>query len=109
MIQAFKTIDIQVLEMLGGGYPAEEIGLRLVGCGFAAARHFRLSPTQTRVATLIAARRSNLEIARALCISPNTARRHTEIVMLKLGVTSRLDVETVLRDFQVNRVVAGAR
>jgi DNA-binding CsgD family transcriptional regulator len=55
--------------------------------------HFGLTPAQTRAAALIACRRSNAEIARALGISPNTARRHTEAVMFRMRVASRADVE----------------
>ena len=61
--------------------------------------HFGLTPAQTRVAALIACRRSNTEIARALAISPNTARRHTEAVMFRMGVASRADVERHICSF----------
>jgi len=57
---------------------------------------FRLTEKETRVAFLLAQRRSNAEIASALHISPHTARRHTENVMLKLNVSSRFLVEDVL-------------
>lgn len=59
-------------------------------------RRFRLTRKETRVAFLLAQRRSNAEIADALRISPHTARRHTENVMLKLNVSSRFDVEGAL-------------
>jgi DNA-binding CsgD family transcriptional regulator len=59
-------------------------------------RRFRLTEKETRVALLLAQRRSNAEIASALQISPHTARRHTENVMLKLNVSSRFLVEDVL-------------
>jgi DNA-binding CsgD family transcriptional regulator len=58
---------------------------------------YRLTEKETRVAMLLAQRRSNAEIAAALDISPHTARRHTENVMLKLNVSSRFSVETALR------------
>jgi len=59
-------------------------------------QRFRLTEKETRVAVLLAQRRSNAEIADSLGISPHTARRHTENVMLKLNVTSRYSVETAL-------------
>jgi DNA-binding CsgD family transcriptional regulator len=57
---------------------------------------FRLTRKEAHVALLLAQRRSNAEIADTLRISPHTARRHTENVMLKLNVTSRFSVETAL-------------
>jgi DNA-binding CsgD family transcriptional regulator len=55
---------------------------------------FGLSRKEARVALLLAGRASNNEIARELCISPHTARHHTEQVLLKLGVHSRFAVRT---------------
>lgn len=57
---------------------------------------FRLTEREARVATLLARGRSNGEIARALGVSPHTARHHTESVLLKLGVHSRAGVKTTL-------------
>jgi DNA-binding CsgD family transcriptional regulator len=48
------------------------------------------------VALLLAERRSNTEIAGALGISPHTAKRHTERVLGKLGVSTRRAVGTVV-------------
>jgi DNA-binding CsgD family transcriptional regulator len=62
------------------------------------AKHFRLTPTQTRVAGLLACRRSNAEIAAALRISPNTARRHTEAVMFRMRASCRGDVERLIKE-----------
>jgi DNA-binding CsgD family transcriptional regulator len=58
---------------------------------------YRLTEKEAHVAILLADRRSNAEIAETLRISPHTARRHTENVMLKLNVNSRFSVETALR------------
>jgi DNA-binding NarL/FixJ family response regulator len=57
---------------------------------------YRLTPTQARVATLLADRLTNAEIALELRVRPNTARRHTEAVLLRLGVNSRFQVITRL-------------
>jgi DNA-binding NarL/FixJ family response regulator len=57
---------------------------------------YRLTPTQTRVATLLADRLTNKEIALELRIRPSTARRHTEAVLLRLGVNSRFKVAAML-------------
>lgn len=53
---------------------------------------FALTPAECRVARLIGEGRSNAEIAQQLFISPHTARRHTERVMIKLRVRSRAEV-----------------
>lgn len=59
---------------------------------------YSLTPAESRLATLLAEGRSNAEIADELFISPHTARRHTEKVLLKLNVRSRAQVATkVLR------------
>lgn len=59
--------------------------------------HFGLTPRQIEVARLLAAGRSNAAIATELCISPDTARHHTEDVMRKMGVRSRAEVGPTLR------------
>lgn len=55
-------------------------------------REFGLTRAESRVAKLIAQGRSNAEIATELSISPYTARRHTERILLKLNVRSRTEV-----------------
>ena len=57
-------------------------------------RGFRLTRAQARVAALLAEGVSNAEIAERLVISPHTARKHTEQVLIKLGVHSRAEVAT---------------
>lgn len=59
-------------------------------------RRFKLTPREAEVALLLAARRSNKEIARQLSISPKTAARHTQKVLAKLDTRSRRDVADVL-------------
>lgn len=60
---------------------------------------FGLTEQQARVASLLAQRRTNREVAQELVISPHTARRHTEQVLAKLDVSSRFEVETVVREW----------
>jgi DNA-binding CsgD family transcriptional regulator len=55
-----------------------------------------LSVRQAEVAVLMARRRTYKEIACALGIQPNTARRHCEQVLTRLGVHSRDEVEALL-------------
>lgn len=61
-------------------------------------KRFRLTPTQARVATLLADRLTNAEIARELCVRPSTARSHTEAVLFRMGVATRFDVVAVLAE-----------
>jgi DNA-binding CsgD family transcriptional regulator len=58
---------------------------------------FRLTEREVEVALLLAERRRNAEIARALGISVHTARHHIERVLGKLGDCKRGDVQRVLR------------
>lgn len=55
-------------------------------------QHAALTPREAQVALLMADRLTHNEIAAALKIKPNTARRHCEKVLLKLGVSRRQDV-----------------
>lgn len=61
------------------------------------AQTYSLTQRQYEVARLMADRLTHVEIAYCLGISPNTARRHGEAVMLKLGVHRRTEVLKVLR------------
>jgi DNA-binding CsgD family transcriptional regulator/PAS domain-containing protein len=57
------------------------------------------SKKEIEVALLLVQGRTNEEIAKALFISPHTARHHTEHIMLKLEVKSRAEVgHRILRD-----------
>jgi len=57
---------------------------------------FGLTRAESRVAMLLAERRSTAEIARLLVISPHTARHHTSRVLDKLGIRRRAEVGGVL-------------
>jgi DNA-binding CsgD family transcriptional regulator len=59
-------------------------------------QRFLLTCQEARVALLLARRRSNNEIARELGVSPHTARHHTEHILSKLGVHSRIQVAAVV-------------
>lgn len=52
----------------------------------------KLTAREREVAALLAARRTNVEIAAALGVAVPTARHHVERVMSKLGVASRRDI-----------------
>ena len=57
-----------------------------------------LTRREADVALGLAQGLSNDRLAEVLCISPHTARRHTERVMAKLGVASRSSVAAALLD-----------
>lgn len=57
---------------------------------------FGLTRAEARVALLMARALSNNEIAQTLIISPHTARRHTERILMKLQLRSRAEVAAKL-------------
>lgn len=57
---------------------------------------FGLTRKESCVARLLAGDRTNEEIAKELCISPHTARHHTERILAKVGATSRTQVRSAL-------------
>ena len=59
-------------------------------------KHAGLTPREAQVALLMAERYTHMEIATQLKVRPNTARRHCEKVLLKLGVSRRQDVARAL-------------
>jgi DNA-binding CsgD family transcriptional regulator len=59
-------------------------------------RRFGLTRKESCVARLIADDRTNDQIAKELCISPHTARHHTERILAKLGANSRTQVRSAL-------------
>jgi len=59
---------------------------------------FGLTKRQAQVALHLARGSTNREIAESLVISDHTAKRHTEQVFLKLGVSSRREVAKVLQE-----------
>ena len=59
-------------------------------------RRYRLTARECEVVALLYDGQSNVEIARALAISPYTARHHTARVLQKLGARTRGQVAAVL-------------
>jgi DNA-binding CsgD family transcriptional regulator len=70
---------------------------------------FRLTRAEARVAAMLAQRMSNHEIARELGVTEHTARRHTEKILLKLGIHRRTDVlREMLRCVQPGAAAPGS-
>ena len=61
---------------------------------------FRLTEREQEVARLLCLGQSNVAIAEALGISPNTARHHTERVLMKLDIRSRAAIHRVVLELQ---------
>lgn len=59
-------------------------------------RRFGLTPREAEVCQLLARRLKNREISEFLGIAESTARRHTERILRKLGISSREDVRSVV-------------
>jgi DNA-binding NarL/FixJ family response regulator len=92
----FAPMDRQVEAPLplgdGNGVSASHVGPGMV-------RDSRLlTRRELEVVRLLAARRTNYEIAELLRVSRATAKRHTENILLKLGLHSRREVERVISD-----------
>ena len=56
----------------------------------------RLTPRELEVARLVARKRSNAEIARALAVSVRTVDHHVEAVFSKLGIRARWQLTSEL-------------
>ncbi|BAH40029.1 LuxR family transcriptional regulator [Gemmatimonas aurantiaca T-27] len=72
----------------------------------AAAQEAHLTPRQQDVAFMMAERLTYLEIAQRIGVKPNTARRHCEAVMNKLGVHEKQDVARALGGSSVTPWIA---
>lgn len=114
-IRAFGSQDVETLAITdlvleGDGYQLKGsfIGLDLFGAGSsilvaleraiadplaldALERRFRLSRQEARIARLLVSGITNAAIAKELCISPHTARHHTERVLRKVGAHTRTE------------------
>jgi DNA-binding CsgD family transcriptional regulator len=60
-------------------------------------REVRFTERQREVVRLIAAGCSNLEIADRLGVSPRTAKAHSDVLRMKLGVSRRRQIPAAYR------------
>lgn len=63
----------------------------------------RLSPRQREILELVAAGKTNAEIARLLWISPGTVRKHLENAYERLGVHTRTGAVAAARVLESRR------
>lgn len=68
---------------------------------------FGLSPRQAEVAALLARRMTDKEIAAQLGVSRHTARRHVELVLIRLRVHGRAEVSDLLNRKPIHLAAVG--
>jgi DNA-binding CsgD family transcriptional regulator len=84
--------SLAIFEELGASLWAERTRTELARIGGRAPSGGTLTPSEHRVAGLVASGRSNKEVAAALFISPRTVEGHLKKVYAKLGVHSRMEL-----------------
>jgi DNA-binding CsgD family transcriptional regulator len=75
----------------------ERCGARLPSVAALTAR-YRLTAREAQVGLLITQGKTNSEIASILGVTAHTARRHTEKVLVKVGVHSRAAASASMRE-----------
>jgi DNA-binding CsgD family transcriptional regulator len=88
---------LQIYAELGARPWAERAGREARRVGVRAAGPFELTPTEERVAVLVAEGRTNQEAADALFMSVNTIEWNLSKIYRKLGVRSRTELAARLR------------
>ena len=92
--EARATLDeaVQVFEELDATLWAQKARAELGRIGGRAASHDELTPTERRVAELVAEGRTNKEVAGTLFVSARTVEFHLSHVYRKLGLRSRAEL-----------------
>ena len=106
------NVRAQPLLQAASGQPVVVVAIERVSGGCSEIDRIRdrfdLSPRQAEVATLLARRFTDKEIAARLGVSRHTARRHVELVMLRLRVHSRAEVGQAIGILHDDRMAAGS-
>jgi DNA-binding CsgD family transcriptional regulator len=87
---------LEVVDALGAKLWSEKARAELARIGGRAAASGALTPTEERVAALIAEGRTYREVADALFISPKTVQWNLSKIYRKLGVRSRAELTAKL-------------
>jgi DNA-binding NarL/FixJ family response regulator len=89
---AWSDSQLRLLEALQPVVELAYLSARRSAFDFDARLPATLTRRQREVARLVATGATNVEIAQALVVSPNTAKSHTRAVLAKLGVASRREL-----------------
>ena len=88
---------LEIFEGLGAVQWAERTRAELARIGGRAPSSIDLTPTETRVAELVAAGGTNREVADALFVSVHTVEANLKRIYRKLGIRSRTELASALR------------
>ena len=91
------TQALEIFEGLGAAAWAERTRAELARIGGRAASSVDLTPTEARVAELVAAGGTNREVADALFVSVHTVEANLKRIYRKLGIRSRTELASTLR------------
>ena len=83
---------LDIFERLGAPLWAERAGAELARIGLRPPAPLDLTPTEERVAELVAAGHTNREVAQALFVSVHTVEDNLRRIYRKLGVRSRTEL-----------------
>ena len=97
--EARDTLEqaLEIFEGLGAVQWAERTRAELARIGGRAPSSIDLTPTETRVAELVAAGGTNREVADALFVSVHTVEANLKRIYRKLGIRSRTELASALR------------
>ncbi len=90
------TQALEIFEGLGAAAWAERTRAELARIGGRAASSLDLTPTEARVAELVAAGGTNREVADALFVSVHTVEANLKRIYRKLGIRSRTELASTL-------------
>jgi DNA-binding CsgD family transcriptional regulator len=83
---------MEIFEGLGAALWADKTRAELARIGGRAPSSLDLTPTETKVAALVASGGTNREVADTLFISVNTVEAHLKRIYRKLGIRSRTEL-----------------
>lgn len=86
------TLALEIFEGLGAAAWSERTRAEMARIGGRAASSVDLTPTETRVAELVAAGSTNREVADALFVSVHTVEANLKRIYRKLGIRSRTEL-----------------
>ena len=106
--EARETLEeaLAVFERIGAALWAERARVEPSGCSGRAATPGALTPSEERVAALVAEGKTNREVAAALFLSERTVEGHLSHVFAKLGIKHRVEVAPALASRQTRGMAA---